>query len=54
MPGQKIQSYHGHGQICNTVKKRLSFFPSPAGLSLTNLSLAGNYSIIPGLGGFDW
>ncbi len=24
-------------------KKRLSFFPSPAGMSLTRLSLAGNY-----------
>ncbi len=26
-----------------TVKKRLAFFPSPAGMSLTKLSLAGNY-----------
>jgi hypothetical protein len=32
-----------------TVKK-LSFFPSPAGMSLTNLSLAGNNLIIPGQG----
>jgi hypothetical protein len=28
-------------------KKRLSFFPSPAGMSLTILSLAGNNLIIP-------
>jgi hypothetical protein len=30
-----------------TVKKRLSVLPSPAGMSLTKLSLAGNYQIIP-------
>ncbi len=30
-------------------RKRLSFFPSPAGMSLTKLSLAGNNLIIPGL-----
>jgi hypothetical protein len=29
-------------------KKRLSCFPSPAGMSLTKLSLAGNNFIIPG------
>ncbi len=28
-------------------KKRLAVFPSPAGMSLTKLSLAGNYKIIP-------
>ncbi len=28
-------------------KKRLPIFPSPAGMSLTKLSLAGNISIIP-------
>jgi len=28
-------------------KKRLAVFPSPAGLSLTKLSLAGNNKIIP-------
>jgi hypothetical protein len=29
----------------HTVKKRLALFPSPAGMSLTNLSLAGyNYN----------
>jgi hypothetical protein len=28
--------------------KKLSFFPSPAGMSLTKLSLAGNNLIIPG------
>jgi hypothetical protein len=31
-----------------TVKKRLTIFPSPAGMSLTNLSLARNNLIIPG------
>jgi hypothetical protein len=31
-------------------KKRLSVFPSPAGISLTNLSLARNNLIIPGQG----
>jgi hypothetical protein len=33
-------------------KKRLSFFPSLAGMSLTKPSLAGNYEIIPGQGEF--
>jgi hypothetical protein len=28
--------------------KKLSIFPSPAGMALTKLSLAGNNSIIPG------
>jgi hypothetical protein len=37
----------------NTVKKRLAVFSSPAGMSLTKLSLAGNYYIIPGQGEFD-
>jgi hypothetical protein len=27
-------------------------FPSPAGMSLTNLPLAGNYEIFPGQGEF--
>ncbi len=31
-------------------KKRLSIFPSPAGMSLTKLSVAGNNLIIPGHG----
>jgi hypothetical protein len=31
-------------------KKRLATFPSPAGMSLNQLSLAGNNSIIPGQG----
>ncbi len=31
-------------------KKRLSIFPSPAGMSLAKLSLAGNNLIIPGWG----
>jgi hypothetical protein len=31
-----------------TVKKRLKIFPSPAGMSLTRLSLARNNFIIPG------
>jgi hypothetical protein len=29
-------------------KKRISFFPSPAGMSLTKLSLVGNNLILPG------
>jgi hypothetical protein len=33
-------------------KKRLAIFPSPAGMSLTKLSLAGNILIILGQGGF--
>jgi hypothetical protein len=33
-------------------KKRLVVFPSPAVMSLTKLSLAGNYQIIPGQGEF--
>jgi hypothetical protein len=33
-------------------KKRLAIFPSPAGMSLTKLSLAGNNLIIPGQGEF--
>jgi hypothetical protein len=31
-----------------TVKKKLAIFPSPAGMSLTKLSLAGNNLVIPG------
>jgi hypothetical protein len=31
-----------------TVKKKLAIFPSPAGMSLTKISLAGNNLIIPG------
>jgi hypothetical protein len=37
-----------------TVKKRLATFPSPAGLSLTKLSLAVNIKIIPGQGEFRY
>jgi hypothetical protein len=33
-------------------KKRLSIFPSPAGMSLTKLSLAWKKQIIPGQGEF--
>ncbi len=33
-------------------KKLLAIFPSPAGMSLTKLSLAGNNLIIPGQGEF--
>ncbi len=33
-------------------KKRLLFFPSPAGMSLTKLSLAGTNLTIPGRGEF--
>ncbi len=36
----------------NTVKKRLSIFPFPAGMSLTKLSLTGKNKIIPGQGEF--
>ncbi len=36
----------------HTVKKRLPVFPSPAGMSLTKLALAGNNLIIPGQGEF--
>jgi hypothetical protein len=35
-----------------TVKKSLAVFPSPVGMSLTKLSLAGNNLIIPGHGEF--
>jgi hypothetical protein len=35
-----------------TVKKRLAVFPSPAGMSLTKLSLGENTIIIPGQGEF--
>ncbi len=31
-------------------KIRLSFFPCPAGMSLTKLSVAGSYKIFPGQG----
>jgi hypothetical protein len=37
-----------------TVKKVQAVFPSPAGLSLTKLSLAGNNLIIPGQGEFSY
>jgi hypothetical protein len=43
---QATQRYH------DTVKKRLTIFPSPAGMSLTKLSLAGINLIIPGQGEF--
>ncbi len=36
-----------------TVKKRLPIFPSPAGMSQTKLSLAGNNYIIPRQGEFS-
>jgi hypothetical protein len=35
------------GLILLHCKKRLAVFPSPAGISLTKLSLAGNKLIIP-------
>jgi hypothetical protein len=34
-------------------KKMVASFPSPAGMSLTKLSLAGNNLIIPRQGEFD-
>jgi hypothetical protein len=36
----------------NTVKKKLTIFPSPAGMSLTKLCLAGNNGINPVQGEF--
>jgi hypothetical protein len=41
-----------HG--CQHCKKRLSFFLSLAGMSLTKLSLAGNNLIIPTQGVFGY
>jgi hypothetical protein len=38
---------HLLAQVVYTVKKRLSFFPSSDGMSLTKLSLDGNTLIIP-------
>ncbi len=38
--------------VCQHCKKRLAIFPSPAGMSLTKLSPAGNNLIIPGRGEF--
>jgi hypothetical protein len=47
-PGEIIPD-SGYRPIANyTVKKRLAVFPSPAGTSLTKLSLAGNNLINPG------
>jgi hypothetical protein len=42
-----------HTQRLYTVKKELAIFPSPAGMSLTKLSLAGNILLIPGQGEFS-
>ncbi len=41
--------YRGIIRKCKNLhcKKRFAIFPSPAGMSLTKLSLAGNYYIIP-------
>jgi hypothetical protein len=39
-------------QIYIQCKKKVSHFQSPAGMSLTKLSLAGNSLIIPGRGEF--
>jgi hypothetical protein len=36
-----------------TVKKVSNFFPSPARMSQTKLSLGGNYKIVPRHGEFD-
>jgi hypothetical protein len=44
MRGMKISTVH--------CKKRLAVFPSPAGMSLSELSLAGNNLIIPAYGEF--
>jgi hypothetical protein len=43
--GPKLQSYM---EIQYTVRKRLIIFLSPAGMSLTKLSLDGNNLIFPG------
>ena len=48
----KSLKHHG-GKMAIHCKKRLALFPFPAGMSLTKLSLAGNYKIIPGQGEFD-
>ncbi len=37
----------GNGILLYTVKKRLAVFPSPAEMSFTKLSLAGNNEFIP-------
>jgi hypothetical protein len=39
-------------ELGTTPLKKLSNFPSPAGMSLNKLSLAGNNLIIPGYGEF--
>ncbi len=50
-----LYEYSSYGDICTldviTVKK-VNDFPSPAGMSLTKLSLGGNIFIIPGQGEF--
>jgi hypothetical protein len=43
--------YH-HRKFYYTVKKRLAVFPSPAGMSLTKLSLGGNNLIFLAQGEF--
>jgi hypothetical protein len=45
-----VDLYYGMPPSIKTVhcKKRLAAFPYPAGMSLTKLSLAGNYQIFPG------
>jgi hypothetical protein len=42
--GSFMQSSTGqiYQSLCYTVKKRLKIFPSPAGMSLTKVSLDGN------------
>ncbi len=42
----------GLGVRITHCKKRLSIFPSPGGMSLTKLSLAGNNKIFPSQGEF--
>jgi hypothetical protein len=50
-PAPAMQGYMSQTLHC---KKGYLFFPSPAGMSLTKLSLAGNKVIVPGQGDFGY
>jgi hypothetical protein len=56
MPGTTCTPNLKHGghlvAHIRTVKKMLAIFPSPAGMSLTKLSLPGNNLKFPGQGEF--
>jgi hypothetical protein len=47
-----LSTYFPAAEKAYTVKKRFAIFPSPAGMSITKLSLAGNNLIIPAQGEF--